>query len=83
MKDAHGKIIRAGDRIMIDAQFEGLVIADFDAKCFIPGEEHWGDNAEQVGDGRPTRGIMVRTQAFGLIHYPCDDEEITLHPASS
>jgi hypothetical protein len=43
---------------------------------YIPGYEDWFTNDGSVVDGIPTKGILIRTVKYGLIHYEEQDDSI-------
>lgn len=69
MKYSGGQRVLAGDVVLIDGQYHGVVIAAIDDKSYLPGAEDW----EYLG-----RGAMIDTDFAGLVHYSEDDEELVL-----
>jgi hypothetical protein len=69
MKYKDGQKVLAGDVVLIDDRYHGVVIAAIEDKSYLPGGEDW----EYLG-----RGAMIDTDFAGLVHYPEDDEELSL-----
>jgi len=63
MKYPDGQEIKAGDRVLIDGHYQGLVVACMDSNDCLPGHEGW-DYLKH--------GIMVDTNFGGLVHYTKD-----------
>jgi hypothetical protein len=60
MRYENGDVIRAGDLVTIDDQFEGQVVASMDTSDYLPGYEDWA---------YLKTGIMVVTDFAGLVQY--------------
>jgi hypothetical protein len=63
MKYPDGQEIMAGDKVLIDGKYDGLVVACIDANDFLPGHDGWAYLQQ---------GIMVDTSFGGLVHYTND-----------
>ncbi|WP_143189326.1 hypothetical protein [Paraburkholderia lycopersici] len=71
-----GYEIQIGDSVSVEDGAEGTVVCDFDRKLCISGYEDWITNDDSTVDGIPSRGILVKTKKYGLIHYETEDETI-------
>jgi hypothetical protein len=73
MLDANGTLIRLGHRVAIGGGIEGKVVFSIDTDEYSPEflKQHWN----YLG-----RGIMVETDAAGLIHLECHDGDVTIIP---
>lgn len=73
----NGKPIQVGDIVLVEGNVEGLVVCDYEkAKC-LPGYEGWLTRDELVGGGTLSRGIMVKTDELGFVHYDEEDVDIS------
>lgn len=60
--------IRAGDLVNVEDRKEGIVVCDFDNKEHLSDFEDFGTFL--------SKGVMVNTEAYGLIHYEFEDDDI-------
>jgi len=68
MLDRMGRLIRRGDRVTIGTRLEGIVVFSIDTDEFS--EEFPKADWDYLG-----HGIMVQTDAAGLVHLPESDED--------
>lgn len=67
--------IRIGDSVIADGS-KGLIICDFERWECMAGYEDWLTKEQMLGGGYLSSGVLVKTEDFGLIHYPKEDESI-------
>jgi len=69
MRYSTGQPTLVGDHVLADGM-EGVVVCDFDNRAFLAGHTQWDmPDAEMVGGGTLSSGIVINTAEAGLIHY--------------
>jgi len=77
---SNGDEIQIGDSVSVEDGAEGTVVCDFDARLCVSGYEDWFAHNGATVDGIPSRGILVKTGKYGLIHYEDEDDAIRKLP---
>lgn len=67
--------IRIGDSVLAD-DAKGSVVCDFERWECVAGYEDWLTKEQMLGGGYLSSGVLVKTEDFGLINYPEEDESI-------
>lgn len=78
MNYKNGIEIKIGDHVLVEKDVQGIVVCDYDKQCCLPGFDSWLTNAELVGGGTLSSGVMIETKELGFLHYPEEDEDILL-----
>jgi hypothetical protein len=82
MRYSTGQTIMVGDHVKVDGM-AGIVVCDFDNRAFVAGYGGWDSpDAEMIGGGTLSSGIMVNTTEAGLIHYEQGSAHILFVEAS-
>jgi hypothetical protein len=71
MKYWDGQEIRLGDRVKLDKDEGGIVVASIDT------DEYTDENQKEQW-GHLKKGVMIEFPLFGLIHYDEPDEDLEL-----
>ncbi|MGR8953448.1 MAG: hypothetical protein ACU83V_13705 [Gammaproteobacteria bacterium] len=71
-----GIAIKAGDNVVIEGNVKGIVVCDYDQQECLPGYEDWLTKETLIGGGTLSKGVMVKTNELGFIHYPDEDDDI-------
>jgi hypothetical protein len=75
-----GQEIRVGDSVIVEQDALGVVVCDFDNWKCVKGYEDWL-STERMGDGsRLDKGVMVKTEKYGMIYYAEADRSIKKSP---
>jgi hypothetical protein len=77
MNYSNGKKIRVGDHVVLENGVTGVVVSDFDSGECIDEFASWDPNVELVAGGTLASGVLIRTEALGLLHYPTQDDDIS------
>jgi hypothetical protein len=66
-----GREVKLGDRVELGGGMTGVIVCCFDEGIFAPDfpKEEWAG---------PTKGVMVKSEQAGLIHYPEPDVDLVL-----
>jgi hypothetical protein len=76
MNYSNGQQIKVGDQVVADGM-AGRVVCDFDNREFLDGYEGWDmPTVEMLGGGTLSSGVMIETEAAGLVHYADEDKGI-------
>lgn len=71
-----GRVIRAGDSVLVEGNVAGVVVCDLDQWQCLSGYEGWLSKAEVIGDASLLGGVLIDTSEIGMIHYSEPDDEI-------
>ena len=78
MKYCNGEEIKSGDIVIIKGIGEGRIVCDYDKRECLKGYESWLIDDELVAGGFLSDGVMIETKSLGFLHYPRQDEDISL-----
>jgi len=70
------KEIQIGDFVFIEDNARGMVVCDFDRKRFFLGYENWDQKEEVLAEGVPVKGVMIKSEKYGLVYYEVEDDTI-------
>jgi hypothetical protein len=77
MKYLNGNQVKPGDLVDIATIGRGKVVCDYDKKLALSGYLDWLDVTPALGDSL-YQGVMIKTEAFGFIHYSENNGDIIL-----
>jgi len=76
MKYSTGEVIKVGDSVFVEDGTQGIVVCDFDNGESLENYTDWNSTTELTGGGTLSSGVLIKTEAYGLIHYPQEDVSI-------
>lgn len=68
-----GRDVKVGDWVLSDGDFLARVVCDFDARVALPGYEHWLVPFVLEDGTTMSAGILVESDACGLVYYATDE----------
>lgn len=76
MRYATGQTMKIGDEVIADGM-SGVIVCDFDDRCFMDGYEGWNmPDVEMLGGGKLSSGVMIETVEAGMVHYTDQGDRI-------